>query len=533
MPRPTPGPVPAALLALAVVLCLAGIAGCAVGPSQRPAVATRQTDVPLVPDTGADTPSAAPAPPLLPPLTPTNPVGIVFTDCTGPALDAAGGPAAAAGRDLRVGCASLPVAGTGSAPSGEVGIVRVTLGPVPAGGAVPIAVLGDPGTRSGGEQALRLAARAPLPLLGGTALYGIDARGSGTGESVDCLTPNTRAALDDTDPAAADPVALAPTARAATTAARTCSQILEDSVTDYRTGSSADDLEQVRRALGASKLSTVALGTGAGVVADWAQRYPGGVGRTVLDALPDPTSPLLLRADQEAEAARAALAAFSTDCAARPDCPLGADPTGAVTRVLAALHAAPLPGADARTVTAGTAVAVLVAGLSDPTTWPATAAALAAAGRGDPGPVQAAVEAHEADGSGFDLALMTRCNDSSDRPTVDQVAQSAARARAVDPVFGSWFAAQVLGCSSWPVPTDSPALPTSLGVPPLLLASSADPRTPLPATQRVAAGLDGATLVSWLGAGHGAYPLTPCVDDAVDGYLLGAVIPRQGTVCPP
>ena len=515
---------------LVVTLALPG--GCAVGPSQRPAVATRQVD-------GGDAPTsstpAVPAPPAspLPPLLPANP-SVRFDDCTATASQAVGGTAAFGGRDLRLGCATVPVAGSETLPSGLVGVLRVTLGPAPPTPTVPVAVLSDPAAGGGGTtDAVRLAATAPESLLSGAAFYGVDERGSGASESVDCLTPTTRAALDDVDPAAADPAALTAVRRSATEAARTCTQALEDAVTGYRTASAATDLEEVRGALGAPRLNVVARGSGAQTAAAWSERFPAGVGRVVLDALPDAAAPALLRADRSLTAARGALAAFATDCLTRPDCPLGPDPAGAVAGIERTLRAAPPAGPDGRRVGAGTLVAALVDSLGDPPSWRSTASAVAAVGQGDPAPLLARIEAIEADGTGFDLTLMTGCNDSSERITVDQVAPAAARASTADPVFGSWFAQRTLACSSWPVPTAPLAAPTGAGAPSLLLTAAADPRSPAEGTQRVAAQLEGATLVSWLGAGHGSFPRTPCIASAVEGFLVRAAIPRVGTVCPP
>lgn len=518
-------------VAVGIAVLVVGLllSGCAVGPSQRPPVATRQTAVGSVPD--FPTPPAPPPASPLPPLLPATPA-VRFDECTATASRAVGGPAAFGGRDLRLGCATVPVAGSETTPSGVVGVLRVTLGPAPPSPTVPLAVLSDPTSAGvGTAEAIRLAAGVPETLLSGAAFYGIDVRGSGESEPVDCITPTTRITLDDVDPAAADAAAFAPVLRAAQSAARTCSQILEEAVTGYRTAAAAEDLERVRRALGAPRLNVVALGQGAGVVAAWSERFPDGVGRTVLDALPDPTAPTLVRAEQSGEAARAALTAFATDCVARPGCPLGPDPAQAVAGIVLNLRAAPLAGTDGRLVGPGTLVTALVDGLSDPTTWTATATAVAAAGQGNPAPVLGMVDAQEADGAGFDLGLMTRCNDSSERLTVDQVVPVAARA--TDPVFGSWFVQQTLACSSWPVPTEPLAAPTQSGAPPLLLASAADPRSPAAGTQRVAAQLDGATLVSWLGTGHGSFPRTACITTAVEGYLVRAALPRVGTVCPP
>ncbi|WP_018334433.1 alpha/beta hydrolase [Actinomycetospora chiangmaiensis] len=519
---------------LAVVL-----AGCAVGPSRRPPVATVNSDEPAAPPSGTSAPPSPP-PSLLPPLIASSPQ-LDFTECTAGQLTRLGGAAAFGGRDLRLGCASVPVGGAFASGSGtsaaEVDVVRVTLGPAPGVPTVPIAVLGDPGRRTGVEQAVRLAARAPVDLLDGRTLYGVDVRGASAG-GVDCITPGTRAALADTDPAAADPTALAPLAAAAATAARTCSQLLEDSLTEYDTATDADDLDQVRRALGAVRLHAVGLGGGAATLARWAQNHPEQQGRLVLDALPDPTAPVGLTADQRAAAARQALDAFAQNCAAT-GCPLGADARGAVADLVARLRTAPLPASPTATgavpgrrVTAGTVVSVLVPALADPDRWPALATALAAARSGDPAGVLALAARTEDDG-GFDLGLVSTCNEEAERPTVDQVAQAAGRERAVDPVFGGWFAQRALVCSSWPVPTDVPAPLAGTAVPTLLLGTSADPVVPLTESQRVAAGMQGSALVSWLGAGHGAYPATPCISGIVDDYLLRQDVPREETVCPP
>ncbi|MDL5156606.1 alpha/beta hydrolase [Actinomycetospora termitidis] len=515
------------------------LAGCAVGPSRRPPVATINSDEPPAPTSSA--PTAPPPPPsLLPPLVATSPQ-LDFTECTAGQLTRLGGAAALGGRDLRLGCATVPVGGgygTGSTTgAAEVEVTRVTLGPAPALPSVPIAVLGDPGRRSGTEQAVRLAARAPADLLAGRTLYGVDVRGAASG-GVDCITPSTRAAIDDADPTAADPTALAPLAAAAATAARTCSQLLEDSLTEYGTATDADDLDEVRRALGTPRLHAIGLGGGAATLARWAQDHPDQQGRLVLDALPDPTAPVGVTADQRAVAARAALDAFATNCVATA-CPLGADPRGAVTDLLARLRAAPLPSPPTSTgtlpdreLTAGTVVSVLAAELAEPDTWPTLAAALSRARAGDPAGVIALADTAENDG-GFDLALVTTCNDEGERPTVDQVAQASARARGADPVFGGWFAQRALVCSSWPVPTTPPAPLAGTAVPILLVGTTADPLVPLAETQRVAAGMQGTALVSWLGAGHGAYPSTPCITGVVEDYLLREDVPREGTVCPP
>ncbi len=138
-----------------------------------------------------------------------------------------------------------------------------------------------------------------------------------------------------------------------------------------------------------------------------------------------------------------------------------------------------------------------------------------------------------ADDAGYDLGLVQTCNDDADRQTLDQVGAAVRRAAAGDPVFGGWFAQRPLACASWPVPTDAPAPLAGTPTPTLLLGTAADPAVPLAESQRVAAGMQGSVLVSWLGAGHGAYPGTPCIAGVVEDYLVGGAIPREETVCPP
>jgi pimeloyl-ACP methyl ester carboxylesterase len=518
-----------AVLVMGAVLLLGA---CAVGPSQRPPVATR-VDASATPVPAPETALPGPAPSLLPPLLPAPAAPLGFVDCTA-AIRTSMGAAALGGRDLRFGCQAVPVGGRGGASSrAEVGVLQVTLGPVPPGGPIPMAVVGEADGPTGAERATKLAATAPPAMLAGTALYGVDLRGTGNSEPVDCITPSTREALVDADPLAADPVSLAPLREAATTAARTCTQVLENALTDYRTGVDAEDLEEVRITLGVDRLHVVAVGDGAGVLATWARRYPASVGRTVLDGVADPTTTFSQRARERAAAAREALTAFASDCTARPDCPLGPDPASVVTGILTNLHAAPLTGADGRRVTDGTVTRALVTGLAEPARWPGLATAIAAAGQGDPAGILGLLAPLEVDGGGFDAGVLLTCNDTVERPTPDQVATDAERARAADPLFGAYFAHDALLCGSWPVPTEGPEVGPAAGPPSLVVGTRGDPVTPLAGSERVTTQLGSATLVTWLGAGHGAYPATPCIRDAVGGYLRDGVLPQAGTVCPP
>ena len=352
-----------------VVLVVLGAAlllgACAVGPSQRPPVATRVDDTMTAgarPGDRAARAGAVPAPPAAARARGARRVhrlhlrdpeldGRRRPRRAGPALRV---PERARRRRPRRGLVARRgrgAAGDGRAPCRRAGRSRSRWSATPAGRPAPSGPCGSRRPRP------PRCSRAPRST-------GWTCAGTGNSEPVDCITPSTREALVDADPLAADPVSLAPLREAATTAARTCTQVLENALTDYRTGVDAEDLEEVRITLGVDRLHVVGVGDGAGVLATWARRYPASVGRTVLDGVADPTTTFSQRARERAAAAREALTAFASDCSARPDCPLGPDPASVVTGILTNVRAAPLTGADGRRVTDGTVTRALVTGLA-------------------------------------------------------------------------------------------------------------------------------------------------------------------------
>jgi hypothetical protein len=72
--------------------------------------------------------------------------------------------------------------------------------------------------------------------------------------------------------------------------------------------------------------------------------------------------------------------------------------------------------------------------------------------------------------------------------------------------------------------TDSPTI--------LVVGTTYDPATPYRGAKRLVAELGQARLLTMRGDGHTAYGMgSPCIDDAVDAYLLDATLPAAGTVC--
>jgi pimeloyl-ACP methyl ester carboxylesterase len=512
------------------VLCVAGLlAGCTVGPSERPPVAVRGENVPAPPSAV----TATPAPPPLPEPERAD-TTLDFRECTG-------GRAAAAvpsptDRVVRVECAQLTVEADPAQPGlgrTRVGLLRVGLADAPAD-RPPLLVVGDTTTEPSAVRALTLAGQVPIGLLQRYTLVGIDRRGAGI-DDLDCGPAIARTAFVNIDPSGDGPVAgLNALLEQARAVVQDCYLVHAGALSGYRTASTAADVEQARTALGVTHLPAVGFGDGAAALALWARTYPGSVGRLVLDgppnlALDDPDA-----AESRAAAAESAFDAFAASCAAAPDCPLGSDPRAAVSAFVDRLRRQPITAADGRRLTAGMVVTVLLAGLPEPPGWPALAAAVGAAQNGDPTALLGRLAPLLVEGGGFDVALATACNDVRRRMTPPEVGGLTSRWRVSYPLFGPTIAQRLLACGPWPTSPPAGAPDPGGGLPPTLVVGIAhDPRGPLEGSRRVAADLPAALFLSWQGAGTGAYPKTPCVTAAVDALFLEGRTPADGTLCPP
>lgn len=514
----------------AVTAVLAGlvvlIAGCTVGPSQRPPVAVRGENVPAVPATPA--PAAAD---VLPEPQEQN-ATIPFVTCTADVL-AAPGPPVPAG--LRVECGEITVPADPDRPDlGGTVLAVVRVGPPGAPlDRPPLLVLGDTGADPSARHAAVLAGRVSPELLQRYTLVGLDRRGAGE-DQLDCAPDDARAALVDADATAAGEAGLADLLEEARAVVQECTVALDGSLARYRTAVTAVDVELLRVALGVERLSAIGVGDGAAALAGWARTAPEAVGRLVLDAPTHPTLDDPELTESRAGAAESAAGAFAVACSARPDCPLGADPRAAVDALVARLRTRPLVTVDGRRLTAGATVTALLDGLGDPPGWPALAAALAAARGGDGAPLLALLEPVSGRGGRFDGMLATSCNDRQRRLAPGEVAELAGRWRTAFPLVGETLALRLLACTPWPAAPPSPVPGRAEGAPPILvLGTAADPAGALEGSRRTAESLATARFLSWQGAGTGAYPRTPCVAGVVDAMLRDGVVPPTGTLCPP
>jgi pimeloyl-ACP methyl ester carboxylesterase len=511
-------------LGVPIMLLAALVGGCTAGPSSRPSVAVRDANLPP-----QRFQPAAPHNPPLPPAGEYNRHSLPWRDCTG-----AIGTALGMASSWRVECTELRVDTTVATPAFgtflKLDLSRIGDGPA------PLVVLGEASGEPGTVRAARLAQQLPPALLDRFTVIGLARRGTGPSEPLNCIPRTTRNQIVGLDPGSDQAQALDALLDTTRAAIQTCAQDLGEVLTTISSTGTAEDLEQLRIVLNAPVLNLISHGEASRAVTEFLGRYPSSVGRVVLDGTVDPTLDDVNATEAALVAADAGYTAFAADCVAR-GCPLGPDPRGALVALAEALRRVPLQVGWQR-ITSGIAYQAVLETIGDPQRWPRLSHALASARAGHGAELAALVAPVLAKDRGLparlDPALATRCNDTSTRVPPERAQQLAHQWQQRFALFGPLFAARLLWCSAWPVPSPPPGIPQDRALPPVLVvATTGDPVTPAEGAKHTAQSLPSATLVSWQGQAHGALPRNPCIVDLVTRFLMDASIPRQGTLCPP
>jgi pimeloyl-ACP methyl ester carboxylesterase len=500
------------------------LAGCTAGPSNRPPVAVRDTNLPP--------PRVQLTPPSNPPLPPIGDFyrnSLPWRDCTGSMDVALGTPST-----HRVECSDIRVDASVARPafgnSLKLDLTRI------GEGAAPLVVLSEGSEEPGTVRAARLAQQLPPALLERFTLIGLARRGTGPSEPLDCIPRTVRSLIVGIDADPAQPAKLDALLDTTRTAIQTCVQDLGEVLTTINSSATADDLEQLRIVLNAPVLNVIAHGEASRAVIDFLRTYPTSAGRVVLDGAVDPTVDDVAAAEAHLVAMDAGYTAFAADCVSR-GCPLGPDPRSALMSLSQVLREHP-EQAGWQQVTAGIAYQAVLDTVGDPERWPQLSHALATARDGDGAELAALITPVLTTDRGlparFDSALAAHCNDTPTRVPPERAQQLVQQWQQRSALFGPLFAARLLWCSAWPVPSPPAAAPQDIGLPPVLVvAASGDPVTPVEGTRRAAQSLPSGTLVVWQGQAHGALPRSPCVVDLVTRFLTDASVPQQGTLCPP
>ncbi|WP_326600688.1 alpha/beta hydrolase [Streptomyces sp. NBC_01803] len=465
--------------------------------------------------------------------------------------------------------APTPVQGTGPAPGpdwecatltvpldyahpddGEtIGIALIRTRSAPRTNRVGSLVFNFGGPGGSGVATLPRVADRYTRLRDGFDLVSFDPRGVGESEGVVCRTgPELDAAAQEDDGPPAGPAEERELLADSRAYAEDCEERAGRLLPHLTTENTARDLDLLRAGLGDDQLHYFGVSYGTKLGAVYAHHFPQHVGRTVLDAVVDPTRDLVQRALLQTEGFQLALDGYLADCVTEADCPTGpatGDPAhAALTALLDDLRERPLPTATGRDLTQGLAVTALLALLYSEDSWPFLTQGLTQAlddGRGDL--LLAAAEQYNGrDDEGRYRNLQAAnnavtCADFASRPTLETVHDNEAAFAAASPVFGPHLVWSLLSCASWPVTgeRDRPEVSVDGARVILLLATTGDPATPYAGAGRMREAMGGpgaAALLTYEGEGHGAYSSgDACVTAAVDAHLLSGATPADGTVC--
>ncbi|MEU5864631.1 alpha/beta hydrolase [Nonomuraea sp. NPDC047529] len=375
-------------------------------------------------------------------------------------------------------------------------------------------------------------------------VVGFDPRGVGRSAPVECLDDerlDAFVAMETTPDTAAEQGELEAAARRF---AAGCRQHAARLLPHLGTVDVARDLDRLRQALGDRKLTYLGKSYGTFLGAVYADLFPDKVRALVLDGALDPAGSRVRMNAEQAVGFEKALRAYVEDCLSGRDCPFaGRDVEAAMDEVGALLRRAdvrPLEGGG-RPVTEALATLGALTPLYDRASWPELTEALRRALKGDGSLLLRNADqlaGRQDDGTysnQLEAGLAVNCVDGPYPTTAAAFAADAAETSREAPRFGPYIVWSSLPCAFWPArPTFSPHPLTAEGAPPILVVGTKrDPATPYGWARALAGELRSGVLLGYDGDGHTAYGGgSPCVDDAVDRYLVEGVPPGDGVICP-
>ncbi|MFI8340336.1 alpha/beta hydrolase [Streptomyces sp. NPDC085639] len=313
------------------------------------------------------------------------------------------------------------------------------------------------------------------------------------------------------------------------------------------TENAARDLDRIRQALGDEKLNYFGISYGTELGGVYAHLFPKNVGRAVFDAVVDPTKTAEESALGQAKGFQLALGNFAQDCVDRGDeCRLqGSTPKeieNNIIKLQKALAVKPIPGIGGRMLTETQATNGIAQALYSQELWPLLEQGLDEAEGGQGQLLMAlsdALNGRDQQGRYSNIGAANtaiNCVDDKERYTLEQTKAKLATFRAASPVFGDLLGWAMMSCTGWPVAGtwDTPDVSAPGSDPILVIGNTGDPATPYEGARKMVERLGPGVGVelTYKGEGHGAYNSgDPCVQKAVNTYLLDGKTPAEGTVC--
>jgi pimeloyl-ACP methyl ester carboxylesterase len=400
----------------------------------------------------------------------------------------------------------------------------------------------NPGGPGGSGRWLAAATTGFLPadVLERFDIVGFDPRGVGDSSPLRCVTDAQKDAMIALAPDPQDDAAFAEAERYASEMVQGCVNAGGERLGLYNTEQTARDMDAIREALHEEKLTYLGYSYGTLLGYVYAGLFGDHVRALVLDGAVDPTQNGVAASEGQAAGFEQAFDHLAADCASRGSaCKIGPDARATVNELLTQTATTPVKGEDGRSATSGIVMNAVVGALYSQQGWAQLEQALSALRSGDPSGVFELVDSlsgRNPDGeydNSMDANTAVNCNDEAAPSSAADVRTLQSEWRAKYPLFGAPLAMTLLACTAWPSGLHDPfPVGEAKGAPPILvIGTTGDPATPYRSTQVLADALGEATVLTWEGEGHTAYPQTRCVRQAVNPYLLEGSLPDAGTVC--
>lgn len=374
-------------------------------------------------------------------------------------------------------------------------------------------------------------------------IVGVDPRGVAHSSPITCLTDDeldALVAIDGTPDSAAD---IAEVADISDDVLAGCTRADAELLPFLGTVNAARDLDIVRAVLGTPTMSYLGKSYGTFLGAAYAELFPQRVGRMVLDGVLSPTASMVEVTHDQAVSFEKQAREFAAYCAGHDECPFdgnGEQVLAELTAWLASLDANPLAG-SARVLNESLATYAVLSYLYFPgSDYIRLLGALQSAVEDDdPEPLLSLLDARISRGpdgryldNSTDAFYAISCADRPFDGAVDDV-EALAQAWAVDaPTFGPGLAWGVLPCAGWPASERLASITAAGSGPILVIGTLQDSATPVHWAKELAKNLENGHLLLWDGSNHTAYREgSPCVDAAVDTFLLTGTPPAAGTIC--
>ncbi|MGH7566698.1 MAG: alpha/beta hydrolase [Gemmatimonadota bacterium] len=304
----------------------------------------------------------------------------------------------------------------------------------------------------------------------------------------------------------------------------------------YTTAASADDVDDLRRALGAERVSLLGFSYGTELALAYAKRHAGAVDRLVLASLRPPWGVVKLPARYDAViAALSALAARDTSAG------IG-DFEGSLRRSLGRLERAPMAVRvdDRRTDTPVELVvgkvalqAVLQGGLADGRAMPAQLAMVAALDRGEPELFRREVEKlYTSLGGGIGMMGVAMNCSAGWSPERREQARAEGRTALLGEVMNLMLAPEVCAIAGDPDLGPDYRAPVESDAPALFLSGSLDPNTPPAQVEEALAGFPNGLHVVVENGSHETLPADE-IQALVADFLGGADVSGRAVTLPP